>query len=101
MPASRSAGSGVPHPAQADLDALIQALLEAGVELIVVGGGAAVLHGAPITPRIWTSSIAVPPRMCDGSRTSSRRSMPPSAAADLRPSAELLAGRGQLNCPPT
>jgi hypothetical protein len=39
----------VAHPIQADLDALIQALLAARIEFIVVGGAAAVLHGAPIT----------------------------------------------------
>jgi len=37
------------HPPQADLGALIAALHEAGVEFIVIGGAAAVLHGAPIT----------------------------------------------------
>lgn len=35
------------HPKQADLEALIEALAVAGVEFIVVGGAAAVLHGAP------------------------------------------------------
>lgn len=39
------------HPKQADLAALIGALVERSVEFIVVGGGAAVLHGAPITTR--------------------------------------------------
>jgi hypothetical protein len=34
------------HPPRADLDALVQSLLGAGVEFIVVGGAAAVLHGA-------------------------------------------------------
>lgn len=34
------------HPRQADLEALIEALLAARVEFIVVGGAAAVLHGA-------------------------------------------------------
>ena len=34
---------------QADLEALIEALIDEGVELIVVGGAAAVLHGAPTT----------------------------------------------------
>lgn len=34
------------HPRQADLEALIEALVDAGVEFIVVGGAAAVLHGA-------------------------------------------------------
>jgi hypothetical protein len=37
------------HPRQADLRALIEALVGAEVEFIVVGGGAAVLHGAPTT----------------------------------------------------
>lgn len=37
------------HPRQADLDALITCLLETRVELIVVGGAAAVIHGAPTT----------------------------------------------------
>jgi hypothetical protein len=33
----------------ADLEALLEALASAGVEVIVVGGAAAVLHGAPVT----------------------------------------------------
>lgn len=37
------------HPKQADLDALIESLVRAGVEFVVVGGAAAVLHGAPTT----------------------------------------------------
>lgn len=37
------------HPKQADLEALLEALIEAEVEFIVVGGAAAVIHGAPIT----------------------------------------------------
>ncbi len=39
----------MPHPDRADLSALIAVLHEAGVEFIVVGGAAAVLHGAPVT----------------------------------------------------
>jgi hypothetical protein len=39
----------VPHPASADLEALLAALAAARIEHIVVGGAAAVLHGAPIT----------------------------------------------------
>ncbi|MGE0792481.1 MAG: hypothetical protein AB7S26_42820 [Sandaracinaceae bacterium] len=35
------------HPEQADISALIEALTHAGVEFVVVGGAAAVLHGAP------------------------------------------------------
>ena len=37
------------RPEQADLDALIEALVEAGVQFLVIGGEAAVLHGAPTT----------------------------------------------------
>jgi hypothetical protein len=37
----------VTRPKQADLTALIENLTSAGVEFIVVGGAAAVLHGAP------------------------------------------------------
>lgn len=37
------------RPRSADLDALIEALVQAGVEFIVIGGAAAVLHGAPTT----------------------------------------------------
>jgi hypothetical protein len=39
----------VSHPRVADLGALLEALASAGVEMIIVGGAAAVLHGAPIT----------------------------------------------------
>lgn len=35
------------RPNQADLAALIENLISAGVEFVVVGGAAAVLHGAP------------------------------------------------------
>jgi hypothetical protein len=37
------------HPTQADLESLLEALRIAGVEFIVIGGAAAVLHGAPVT----------------------------------------------------
>ncbi|RLB60083.1 MAG: hypothetical protein DRI90_14540 [Deltaproteobacteria bacterium] len=37
------------HPKEADIAALIRALVEARVEFIVVGGAAGVIHGAPIT----------------------------------------------------
>jgi hypothetical protein len=37
------------HPEQADLENLIEALDAGGVEFIVVGGAACVLHGAPVT----------------------------------------------------
>lgn len=43
--------SVVSHPEQADIADLIEILTDAGVEFIVIGGAAAVLHGAPITTR--------------------------------------------------
>ena len=39
----------MPEPEQADLEALLRILCEAGVDFIVIGGTAAVLHGAPTT----------------------------------------------------
>ena len=39
----------MPSPTQADVGELLRRLVDAGVEFIVVGGAAAVLHGAPIT----------------------------------------------------
>jgi hypothetical protein len=87
----------VAHPAQADLDALIQELLGAGVEFIVVGGAAAVLHGAPIT----TQDLDIVHRRTDENvqRLSALLAALDATfrGRDLRPSPELLAGRGQLN----
>jgi hypothetical protein len=37
------------HPKQADLEHLIEALDVGGVDFIIVGGAACVLHGAPVT----------------------------------------------------
>jgi len=39
----------MPSPGSADVGELLRRLADAGVEFIVVGGAAAVLHGAPIT----------------------------------------------------
>ena len=39
----------MPSPGSADGGELLRRLADAGVEFIVVGGAAAVLHGAPIT----------------------------------------------------
>ncbi|WP_324992114.1 hypothetical protein [Hyalangium sp.] len=61
------------HPRQADLRALVEALVGAGVEFIVVGGGAAVLQGAPTT----TLDLDIVHRR-------------------LRPDASLLMGQGQI-----
>ena len=85
------------HPARADLEALIEALLGAKVDFIVVGGVAAVLHGAPITTQ---DLDIVHSRAADNvlrlatlldhldARIRGR---------DLRPTADLLTGQGQMN----
>ena len=39
----------MPSPTPADVGELLRRLVDSGVEFIVVGGAAAVLHGAPIT----------------------------------------------------
>jgi predicted nucleotidyltransferase len=39
----------MPSPTDVDVGKLLRQLVDAGVEFIVVGGAAAVLHGAPIT----------------------------------------------------
>jgi hypothetical protein len=39
----------MPSPGYADVGELLRRLADARVEFIVVGGAAAVLHGAPIT----------------------------------------------------
>jgi hypothetical protein len=85
------------HPARADLDALVQALLGAGVEFIVVGGAAAVLHGAPITTQ---DLDIVHRRTPENVRRLSDLLAKLDATfrgRDLRPSADLLGGHGQLN----
>jgi hypothetical protein len=91
------AGSGVAHPAQADLDALIQALLAADIEFIVVGGAAAVLHGAPIATQdldiVHRRTAENVQRLAELLATLDATFR----GRDLRPSAELLAGKGQLN----
>jgi hypothetical protein len=85
------------HPQRADLDALVQALLGADVEFIVVGGAAAVLHGAPIT----TQDLAIVHRRTpDNIRRLSDLLTKLDATfrgRDLRPSVEMLGGQGQLN----
>ena len=48
----------MPRPTSADFEALLEALCEADVEFIVVGGLSAVLHGASIT----TADIDIVPR---------------------------------------
>jgi hypothetical protein len=89
------------HPRAADFTVLLEKLCEAGVEFIVVGGAAAVLHGAPITtndldivhrrtPENIERLLAVLLQLDAVMRYDF-------AHRRLRPTAEMLAGRGQIN----
>jgi hypothetical protein len=91
----------VPRPATADLEALLRALGDAGVDLIVVGGAAAVIHGAPITtqdldivPSQAPSNLARLLRVLEQLDT---RFRPVRPDRDIRPTMEHLTGTGQLN----
>ncbi len=89
------------HPRTADLEALLRALLIGGVRFIVVGGAAAVIHGAPIT----TQDLDIVPdqtvdnlaRLLEVLETLGARFRPWRADRDLAPTANHLAGTGQLN----
>jgi hypothetical protein len=65
------------HPPVVDPEALLGELKRAGVEFIVVGGTAAILHAAPVT----TQDLDIVHL----------------ANRNLRPTAEMLMGRGQIN----
>ena len=89
------------HPPTADLEALLGELAAAGVEFIVVGGAAAVIHGAPVT----TQDLDIVPRQHPGdverllsvlSRLDTRF-RPVHPGRDLAPTEQHVAGRGQLN----
>lgn len=88
------------HPREADLEALIAALLDADVEFIVVGGAAAVLHGAPTTTqdlhivhRRTPDNVARLAELLAGLDAYVREP----GHRRLRPTADALAGAGQLN----
>ena len=91
----------MPHPRTADLEALLRALQDAEVPVIVVGGAAAVIHGAPIT----TQDLDIVPRLgpADDARLLAfldaleARFRPVMPGRDIAPGAEHLAARGQLN----
>jgi hypothetical protein len=89
------------HPSAADLPALLSKLCDAGVEFIVVGGAAAVIHGAPMTtndldivhqrtPENVARLLALVLQLDATMRYDA-------ANRGLRPTAEMLAGRGQIN----
>ena len=91
----------MPHPNTADLEALLRELAAAGVEFIVVGGAAAVIHGAPIT----TQDLDIVPRQEPGDierllgvlERLDARFRPVRPGRDLPPTLEHLGGHGQLN----
>jgi hypothetical protein len=91
----------MPHPRTADLEALLRALFDGNVQFIVVGGAAAVIHGAPITtqdldivpeqsPENVSRLIAILDRL-------EARFRPVLPDRDLAPTASHLTGTGQLN----
>ena len=91
----------MPRPATADLEALLRDLQAADVELIVVGGAAAVIHGAPVT----TQDLDIVPRQTpEGLQRLAvaldrldSRFRPVTAGRDIAPTLEHLSGTGQLN----
>jgi hypothetical protein len=91
----------VPRPRTADLEALLRALQDAEVAAIVVGGAAAVIHGAPVT----TQGLDIVPRLHPGDHERllalfvglDARFRPVLAGRDLAPTREHLTAGGQLN----
>lgn len=89
------------HPSAVDLAALLAKLSDAEVEFIIVGGAAAVIHGAPITTndldivhRRTSENVA---RLLDVLLSLDATMRHDFAHRGLRPTAEMLAGRGQIN----
>lgn len=89
------------HPATADLEALIRELVDAGVELFVVGGAVAVIHGAPVT----TQDLDIVPKL-DEPRLErllaalaklDARFRPVRPGRDIAPAREHFSAKGQLN----
>lgn len=89
------------HPSAADLPALLAKLCDAGVEFIIVGGAAAVIQGVPITTndldivhRRTPENVARLLEVLLGLDATMRYDL---ANRGLRPTGEMLAGRGQIN----
>lgn len=87
------------QPREADLHALIAALAAAGVEFIVVGGAAAVLHGAPtatldldVVHRLTSDNVERLQQLLVRLHAVVRDP----AGRDLQPTREHLAAGGQL-----
>jgi predicted nucleotidyltransferase len=100
----------MPSPRDADVGELLWRLSGAGVEFIVVGGAAAVLHGAPITTedldivhRRSPENVARLKALLDGLdayvRELANRRLPPQESALLGEGHVLLSTRlGPLDC---
>ncbi|MEJ7598556.1 MAG: hypothetical protein WKG01_11665 [Kofleriaceae bacterium] len=91
----------MPRPATADLEALLRELVSAGLSFIVVGGAAAVIHGAPITTQ---DLDIVPDQGGDGVARLlavldrlDTRFRPVRSDRDIAPDETHLRGHGQLN----
>src|SRR6187551_1128450 len=86
------------HPKATDLPALLAKLCDAGVEFIIVGGAACVIQGAPIT----TNDLDIVHRRTP-ENVERLLELLLQLDATMRydfansPTAELLAGKGQLN----
>jgi|SRR6185436_3713051 len=89
------------HPKDADLPALLEKLCEAGVEFIIVGGAAAVLQGAPITTRdldiVHRRTPENVARLLELLLQLDAIMRYDFAHRGLRPTVEMLLGRGQIN----
>jgi len=91
----------VQHPKVVDSEAFLAELTAAGVEFIIVGGAAALLHGAPITTQdldiVHERSPENVARLLDVLLRLDAVFRYDLANRRLRPTAELLAGHGQIN----
>lgn len=89
------------HPSAADLQALLAKLCDAGVEFIIVGGAAAVIQGAPITTKnldiVHRRTPENVTRLLDILQQLDATMRYDFANRGLRPTAEMLSGRGQIN----
>ena len=87
------------HPKHADLASLLDALIEADVEFIVVGGAAAVLHGAPVTTQDVDIVHRTDPGNVDRLMTllaSLEARIRDAAGRTIAPEREALSGTGQV-----
>jgi hypothetical protein len=89
------------HPSAVDLAALLAKLSDAEVEFIIVGGAAAVIQGVPITTNdldiVHRRTLENVARLLEVLLSLDATMRHDFAHQGLRPTAEMLAGRGQIN----